>query len=364
MALHDAAIQSTQMAKQPEDDGSSGSVWPRILLRLLLAVVALAVFALIARRVFLQTEFELTTLVDDSAGLAPSSPVMLNGISSGHVVRVTLSGSPDPNKTVRILMRFPRRLLAEIPEDSTVEITSANLLGDKYINVSRGTHEAHIKPGSELPSLPTEDIGTVLSRANVPLNQINGILARVDRLMQAVDGQQGTLGKLINNPEFVAHLNNVSTNQAQMITNVRNAQGVIARLDALRNEVQKPMARLDAIKADLNQGEGSLGKLLNDPYSPTLTAQANAILEEAKSLAASFNAGNRTTNLMNRMGTVSENLDNTIARIESGQGTAGQLVVNPQLRDSLRRMSDEMDRLTADFKEHPRRFTEIRFGLF
>ncbi|HKD10192.1 MAG TPA: MlaD family protein [Bryobacteraceae bacterium] len=352
------------MAKEPEQEGSGGSVWRRILLTALLVIVGLAVFALIARRVFLSREFDLSTLVDDSAGLAPSSPVMLNGIDVGHVVRVTLSGSPDPNKTVRILMRFPRRFLADIPEDSTAGITSANLLGDKYLNISRGTHDAHIKPGTELPSTPTEDIGTVLSRANVPLNQITGILARVDRIMDAVNGQQGTLGKLINNPEFVAHLNGVSANKTQMLINVRNARGVIARLDAIRDEVRKPLARLDSLKADMDHGQGSLGKFLNDPYSPTLTAQANATIEEAKSLAAGFNAGNRTTDMMNRMRAVSQNLDKTLSRIDSGQGTVGQFVINPQLRDSLRRMSQEMNRLTAAIKEHPTRFAEIRFGLF
>jgi phospholipid/cholesterol/gamma-HCH transport system substrate-binding protein len=352
------------MAKEPEDEGSGGSVWRRILLRSLLLIAGLAVLALIGRRVFLRTEVELTALVDDSAGLTPSSPVMLNGIDAGHVVRVTLSGSPDPNKTVRILMRFPRRILAEIPADSTIAITSANLLGDKYLNISRGTHEAHIQPGSELPSTPTEDIGTVLSRANVPLNQVNGIADRMNRIMEAVNKQQGTLGKLINNPEFVAHLNSVSANKTEMMTKVKNAQGTVTRLDALRDEVRKPLSRLDSIKADLDRGQGTLGKLLNDPYTPTLSAQMRAGIEEAKSLAASYNEGNRTTNMMNRMRAVSENLDKTRARIESGQGTIGQFVVNPQLRDSLRRINEEMAHLTADFREHPTRFAEIRFGLF
>jgi phospholipid/cholesterol/gamma-HCH transport system substrate-binding protein len=352
------------MPKAPAGQSSGESVWRRILLRALLIIVGLAVFALIGRRLFLGTEFELTTLVDDSAGLAPSSPVMINGIDGGHVVRVSLSGSPNPDKTVRILMRFPRHLLAEIPEDSTIGITSANLLGDKYLNISRGSHDAPVKPGTELPSTPTQDIGSVLSRANVPLNEINAVLARVDRIVQAVNTQQGTLGKLINNPEFVAHLNGVAVNKTQMLANVNNAQGLVARLDAIRDEIQKPISRLDAIKADIDRGQGSLGKLLNDPYTPTLTAEANAVIGEAKSLTASFNAGNRTTNLMNRMRVVAEHLDDTLDRIESGQGTIGQFIVNPQLRESLSRMSEEMNRLTADIKQHPTRFAEIRFGLF
>ncbi len=57
-------------------------------------------------------------------------------------------------------------------------------------------------------------------------------------------------------------------------------------------------------------------------------------------------------------------LDDTLARIDSGQGTLGQLIVNPQLRDSLQRVNQELKRLTADFSKHPTRFVQLRYGLF
>ena len=70
----------------------------------LVAVAAAGIFLIVARRTFLRHEFTLTVLVDDSAGVAASSPVLVNGIPVGHVVRVSLSGSKDPNRVVRIDM--------------------------------------------------------------------------------------------------------------------------------------------------------------------------------------------------------------------------------------------------------------------
>jgi phospholipid/cholesterol/gamma-HCH transport system substrate-binding protein len=350
---------------QPESPRQPRRNWLRVAVVAAGVLVALAIFAMIARRTLLRHEFDLTTLIDDSAGIAPSSPVLLNGIDVGHVVRVALSGSPDPAKTVRITMRFQRRILNEIPEDSTAAITSSNLLGDKYINISRGSHIRLIEPGAEIPSSPTQDIGTALSRASIPLDEINNvIIPRVNRIIGYIDSQQGTLGKLINNPSLQKHVTTVTGDQTQLMKNVSNGRGVLARLDEIGDEFQKPVARLDSIEVEIDRGGGSLGRFLNDPYTPTLTAEARSVQDEANRLIADFNAGNRTTDLMKKIQQVGDKLDATLSRIDSGQGTAGQFLVNPQLRDSLSQVSEQLNRLTEDFKKHPTRFVQLRFGLF
>ena len=338
--------------------------WLRMAIIGAVALSALAVFAVVARRTFLRHEFDLSTLIDDSAGIGPSSPVMLNGIDVGHVVRVVLSGSPDPEKTVRITMRFPRRLLSEIPQDSTAAITSSNVLGDKYIDISRGRSPMHVEPGAEILSSPTQDIGTALSRANAPLNQVNDILAHIDKILAYVDTQQGTLGKLLNNPSFQKHLSTLSGDQTQMIKDFNNGRGVLVRFHEISAEAQKPMARLNTIETDFRQGNGSAGKFFSDPYTPTLDAEAHSVMAEAQQLMADFNAGNRTAELRDRIQKLNGKLDDTVARLDSGQGTLGQFMVNPQLRDSVQRVSVELNRLTADFSKHPLRFVQIRFGLF
>lgn len=349
------------MRTEQSEPGSSMAL--RIAVTAAIVLAALGIVGIIGRQTFLRNEFDLSTLVDDSAGIAPSSPVLLNGIDAGHVVRVSLSGSPNPNKAVRVLMRFPRRIMREIPEDSTASITAANLLGDKYMNISRGTHSKHIEAGTEMLSTPTEDIGIVLSRANVPLNELNDLLAKIDRIDGYITKQEGTIGKLLNGSSgFQQHMASTTGAGTQLMNNVQNGRGIVNRFAELQHEADAPLGRLKAIEGDLDQG--TLGRLLHDPYTPSLNAEANETVAEARSLIADFNAGNRTSAVLNGIQQLSNKLEDSITRIESGQGTVGQLLVNPQLLDSLRKADRELNGLTADLKKHPTHFSAIRFGLF
>lgn len=335
--------------------------WIRMAVVGAAVLTAMAIFAIVARRTFLRHEVDLSTLIDDSAGIGPSSPVLLNGIDVGHVVRVTLSGSRDPDKTVRITMRFPRRILTEIPVDSTAAITSANLLGDKYIDISRGKSLNHVEAGGQIVSTPTQDISTALSSANAPLEQINRIFAHADKILGYINSPQGTLGKFLNNSSFQKHLTAVSGDQSQIVKNVSGGAGLLARFNEISAEVQKPLARLNAVQTAFQQGGGSLGKLLNDP---SLTTEAHETINEANQLISDFNAGNRTTDLIARIEKVKQKVDDTVAHVNAGQGTVGQLIASPNLRDSLERVRQELDGLVADIKKHPTHFVRISFALF
>ena len=57
-------------------------------------------------------------------------------------------------------------------------------------------------------------------------------------------------------------------------------------------------------------------------------------------------------------------LDVLIEKINSGEGTLGQLVVNPQLYESLNGATYEMHQLMKDFRANPKKFLQIKLELF
>ena len=57
-------------------------------------------------------------------------------------------------------------------------------------------------------------------------------------------------------------------------------------------------------------------------------------------------------------------IDVTVEKLNSGQGTMGQLLVNPQLYESLNGVSREMHGLMKDFRANPKKFLHIKLGLF
>ena len=79
----------------------------------------------------------LYTYMDDSAALAPSSPVRINGIIAGKVKKVALSGETEPRRIIRVDMEVERDLLSQIPVDSIASISAENVLGAKFINIKK-----------------------------------------------------------------------------------------------------------------------------------------------------------------------------------------------------------------------------------
>jgi phospholipid/cholesterol/gamma-HCH transport system substrate-binding protein len=339
-------------------------IYRRLIVTGIVIVAALAIFGIVARQTFLRHEFTLTMYVDDSAGVAASSPVLENGIPIGHVFLVLLSGSKDPKRTVEIEMRFSRRYLADIPEDSTAGITAANLLGDKYVNISRGTHARHVDPGAELRATETQDIGSVLSRAQDPLKQANDIFDRVDTILKYVGQSHGSVGRLVNDSTLQGRIEGIASGVKSIEADLKTGKGAALRVADITADADKPMARLKEMMADLDHGKGSAGKFLHDSNSPTLTAEADAVIAEARKLFDEASHDQRPAETMSELRAMSDKIAALTDRIDSGRGTAGQLLVNPLLRDSLRRTEADLDRLATAIGAHPTRYFAIRFGLF
>jgi len=57
-------------------------------------------------------------------------------------------------------------------------------------------------------------------------------------------------------------------------------------------------------------------------------------------------------------------LDLILDKINSGQGTIGQLLVNTSLYDNLNGTTREMHNLMKDFRANPKKFLRIKLAIF
>src|SRR2546427_8551288 len=114
-----------------------------IMAMVAMVIVAVLIFLLTGQHNVFTRAFELRTFMNDSSGMAEGAPVRLNGILVGNVDQLKLSGSKDPTRIVEIDMTIKYGYLNEIPKDSMAGIAASNLLGDKYINIMKGTSPQH-----------------------------------------------------------------------------------------------------------------------------------------------------------------------------------------------------------------------------
>src|ERR1700722_2076146 len=255
-----------------------------ILAAAAMALAGILIFLLTGQSNFFGGEFHLRTYMEDSAGMVANDPVRVNGILVGYIGSIKLAGSRDPKRTVEIDMVIQEKYLDQIPEDSKSAISAANLLGSKYVNITKGTHPKHVEPGGEIASLQLQDIPQLLAQSSSLLSQLQTILGRADGLLAIVENGQGNIGKLIKDDTLYNRLNSTAGEVEQLVKDVKNSNGTISHLlydDTLYNDIRKPIQRLDDMLAQVQQGKGTLGKALNETEAYD---EARATIAEAKKM--------------------------------------------------------------------------------
>jgi len=334
-------------------------------------VLAVLIFLLTGSRAIFEHNETVRTYVSDAAGMTVSTPVRLNGILVGAIQNIRLSGSKDPKRAVEMEIEIQGRYMKDIPEDSTASITAANLLGNKFIDITKGQSATPIKPGAELRALQTQDIPELMAQSANLINTLQDIATRTNSMLGDIDKGKGNLGKLLRDDELYNRLNGIALEGQQLLADVRNGQGTLSKLiydSTLYDEVRAPLQRIDAMLADLQQGQGTAGKLLKDPR---VYDDARETLAQMRRLAEDLNAGKgsagkllKDDQLYKQFTELSSKLDTTIDRINSGQGTVGQLLTNPQLYDTLNGATHEFQDLAKDIRANPKRFLRIKLALF
>jgi phospholipid/cholesterol/gamma-HCH transport system substrate-binding protein len=334
-------------------------------------ILAVLIFLLTSSRGFFQKTALLHTFMDDASGMAEGTPVRLNGYTIGSLDRIDLIAPAEPKRSVEFVMKVQEKFLRQIPVDSLAGISAANLLGDKFINITKGRNAQTVKDGAEITSLQAQDIPELMAQAANLLQTLQTIVTRLDSLLAGVEAGKGNIGKLLKDEELYNRLNGIASEGQNLLADVRQGHGTISKLiydDALYQEIRSPINRVDALLAGLQAGNGTAGKLLKDP---ALYDDAKASLKEIRTLLADLNAGKGTAGkllkddaLHQRLEELIAKFNGTIDKINSGQGTLGQLLVNPQLYDSLNSTTREFQSLAKDMRTNPKKFLTIKLTLF
>jgi phospholipid/cholesterol/gamma-HCH transport system substrate-binding protein len=334
-------------------------------------ILFILVFLLTSSKGLFTRNATLRTYMDDASGLQEGTPVRLNGIDIGYLDKLQLTGERNLKRTVEFDMLVKRQFLSEIPVDSVAGIAASNLLGDKFIDITKGHSSQHVQPDAELASLVAQDIPELMAQTANLMGGFNSIVDRLDKLLAGVEAGKGNLGKFVKDEELYNRLNDIASEGQKLLAEVRTGGGTISKLiydPSLYEEIRAPIKRINDMLADMQAGQGTAGKMLKDP---ALYDEAKQTITEIHSLVADINAGKGTAGkllkddqLYQKLDDLETKLNVTLDKINSGQGTVGQLMVNPALFDSMNGATREFQSLAKDMRANPKKFLTIRLTLF
>lgn len=340
-----------------------------------LFVIAVGIFYVTGAG-FLGPKYRLRTFLPEVAGLTSGAPVRLDGVDVGNVESIkfsprTAGHAVEKSRNIEVVMRLDKRFQAEILSDSTASLVTEGLLGNRYINVTRGLTGLPLKENQEVTGAEEKAIAQVVQGSADVLANLNALSQDVRDLVAGVQEGRGSLGKLLTDDQLYNHMNSIVAKSDQMVTKVQQGQGTVGKLiasDELYGKVNTTMDNVNGIISDVRAQKGTIGRLL---YDPSLYDEAKRALDNGNSIITDVRAGKGslgklTTDdeLYNKLRETSTNLASATAKLNDNTTTAGKLFSDPKLYDNLTGLTGDLRLLIGDFRQNPKKFLHIKVAIF
>lgn len=271
---------------------------------------------------------------ENVGSLDKSNPVKINGLPVGTVFNIA-QGDEEVN-SVLVEIHLTRDI--RIPNNS-IAFIDASLLGTSFINIEKGPSNAYYKSGDTLKTrLDKGLIGNLQSQLAPTITRVNSTL---DSLTMVLGGINSVFDP------------NTKNNLHNLIANLTTSSVYLSRLlDAQSGQLAQSMANLNSITGNLAQNNDAITSSIRN-VEVTTSKIANANIEGTVAAL---------------QGAVGE-LRNTIASLNSKNGSLGLLMNDRQLYDRLNGVADRMNKAALaaeitidDLRLHPKRY--VNFSVF
>jgi phospholipid/cholesterol/gamma-HCH transport system substrate-binding protein len=313
----------------------------------------------------------LRSFFANAGGIKEGSPVTLEGVTIGNVIKVRVV--PERNPTpVEVVMQVGERYLRDLHTDSTSSIQAAGVLGDSYVDLdsTRATGPAPANNG-ELPSSGAPTIQSVINSSQTSIAQLNTLMQKLEITIDSVNSTHGTVGELLNDPTLAKKIVTIANDLQTITGTIAQGKGSLGKAltdDTLYNKLNTAVDQLNTVTADLNAGKGSAGKFLKDE---TFYNNANAAVANLNQLVAQINSGNGAVGKMIKDPAFAQKVEDTVVNLDSmlkslnaGQGSAGQLLQNRSLYDHLDQTADQAQQLIKGMRENPKKYLVVQLKIF
>ena len=331
-----------------------------------LLVLMIFVFFIGSEQKIFSRKNEYKVRLDNVTGLAEGNPVKISGVTVGVIKDITLPRDPKM-RDVDIVLMVDRKYADRIRTDSRARLKKLGLLaGDSYIDISPGSPKFDAtEPGAMIPAARQTNVDQLISSGEDLVDNFVQISYSLKNIIGRVDRGEGLIGELTSTPEtkqritdtFLTTLNKTNA----ILGHVESGKGLVGRLvyddayaTSLTGSIQESARSLQTLVANvegsLKSGQGMIPALLSDPEGKKKVFELVDNLKTTSSnlaaISASYQSGQglvpRLMNdkvygdqALNEFTGLLHQLNDTVAKLNRGEGTAGKLVNDPSVYESV-----------------------------
>jgi phospholipid/cholesterol/gamma-HCH transport system substrate-binding protein len=281
-------------------------------------------------RPFAPPSIPVTFITERADGVADGSPISYLGVENGHVTNVEIdqqsrqrvfihavvNSDPAPPKNVRGVIKTTSLLGA----GAGISLITDGPPSSEQVTRNQEIEARFVGFGELLPPEFSQLASELAATAKQfrESNLVADLDAQVKNAGRVIDSMQ----KLIGDPQTQEDL---KTSIANMRTVTENAKSLASKLDKFADDLQKTTSEANATMGDAR-------------------TQINRAGNNVESLSRQM--GDRLTQIAKLL----EQFQSVAEKIDKGQGSAGALVNDPRLYESLLDTSRELNMTIKDFK--------------
>lgn len=245
------------------------------------------------------------------AGLKPGAPVWVSGASVGYVSDVQFS----PDGTLLTELRIQE--VQPIPRKSVATVVPNGIFGDVAVNFTPMRSGAPYTAGDTVVTgAPPPGIAQLTAKADSISGSVNAITTALNKELVAGGGIADLRSTLASTNKLVTELTAVAAEQSRQLT-------------ATMTSLRRATSAVDSVKID-----STLRNLR--------TASSNV------------------SSLTRSLDSTGQALNQIVAKVDSGNGTAAKLINDPGVYNDTRALLGRLDSLIADVKKNPKRYINVK----
>lgn len=266
---------------------------------------------------------------DKINGLNEANPVVINGYKVGQVRSIKMLHEPKGKLLVTLMVYDDM----PIPKDSRAVLRSADLLGSMQVDLQLGSSKVYALSGDTL----TPDIeADLVDEVN---EQIKPIKIKAESLISSVDSVIKVVEAILN-----------TQSQDNIIESFRGINNAIASLERTAFQIDTIVQEERDRVRNIFENVQNLSRVMSDNSS-----ELEHIIKNFSAMSDSLVKADVAETIRNANSAMTE-VQAIVQKINEGEGTLGMLINDEELYKKIEAATENMDLLIEDIRVNPNRY--------
>ncbi|MDD4757116.1 MAG: MlaD family protein [Prolixibacteraceae bacterium] len=265
-------------------------------------------------------------------GLQESNEVVLSGYKIGQVKEIRFL----PDNSGKLVVSLTTDAKIRIPVNSVAQIVSSDLMGTRSIKLILSDNKEYFQYGDTLPGAVERDLREQVSMQVLPIKtKAEELLGTLDSTLTVLtvifneDARKNLAESFENINQTIYNLEKTTSDLQEIVSNEKgNVQNIISNVNSIASSFHNSTSDLENIITNLSGLSDSLAQISISPLLDNIvrsSSQVSAILE----------------------------------KLEETDNTAGLLLNDDELYESLKNLTGSINLLTDDIRNNPERYVHF-----